>query len=55
MYLHRSAGSYGRPLAELATASTPTVEYLNRLSDLLFILSRVANTDSHGGTGETAG
>ena len=29
-----------------------TVKYLNRLSDLLFILSRVANTDSHGGTGD---
>jgi cob(I)alamin adenosyltransferase len=29
-----------------------TVKHLNRLSDLLFILSRVANTDSHGGTGD---
>jgi cob(I)alamin adenosyltransferase len=29
-----------------------TVKYLNRLSDLLFILSRVASTDSHGGTGD---
>ncbi|MDT5024785.1 MAG: cob(I)alamin adenosyltransferase [Micromonosporaceae bacterium] len=29
-----------------------TVTYLNRLSDLLFILSRVASTDSHGGTGD---
>jgi cob(I)alamin adenosyltransferase len=27
-----------------------TVKYLNRLSDLLFILSRVASTDSHSGT-----
>ena len=29
-----------------------TVKHLNRLSDLLFILSRVASTDSHGGTGD---
>lgn len=29
-----------------------TVKYFNRLSDLLFILSRVASTDSHGGTGD---
>jgi cob(I)alamin adenosyltransferase len=28
------------------------VTYLNRLSDLLFILARVANTDSHGGDGD---
>jgi cob(I)alamin adenosyltransferase len=28
------------------------VTYLNRLSDLLFILARVANTDSHGGQGD---
>jgi hypothetical protein len=28
------------------------VRYLNHLSDLLFILSRVASTDSHGGTGD---
>jgi hypothetical protein len=28
------------------------VKYLNRLSDLLFILSRVADTDSHGGAGD---
>ncbi len=27
-----------------------TAKYLNRLSDLLFILFRVASTDSHGGT-----
>ena len=32
-------GDSGNPL---------TVTYLNRLSDLLFILSRVASTDSHG-------
>jgi cob(I)alamin adenosyltransferase len=29
-----------------------TAKYLNRLSDLLFMLSRVASTDSHGGTGD---
>jgi hypothetical protein len=29
-----------------------TVKYLNGLSDLLFILSRAASTDSHGGTGD---
>ena len=29
-----------------------TATYLNRLSDLLFILSRVANTEEHGGPGD---
>jgi cob(I)alamin adenosyltransferase len=29
-----------------------TVRYLNRLSDLLFILSRVANTEAAGGAGD---
>jgi cob(I)alamin adenosyltransferase len=29
-----------------------TAKYLNRLSDLLFILARVANTIAHGGAGD---
>jgi cob(I)alamin adenosyltransferase len=29
-----------------------TARYLNRLSDLLFILARAANTPAHGGTGD---
>jgi cob(I)alamin adenosyltransferase len=29
-----------------------TAKYLNRLSDLLFILSRIANLPEHGGTGD---
>jgi cob(I)alamin adenosyltransferase len=29
-----------------------TATYLNRLSDLLFILSRVANLPAHGGAGD---
>ena len=34
-------------------AVTPeTVRYLNRLSDLLFILGRVANLPEHGGGGD---
>ena len=37
---------YGDGISPLA------VKYLNRLSDLLFILARVANTDSHGGDGD---
>jgi hypothetical protein len=34
------------------SVNPPTVKYLDRLLDLLFILSRVASTDSHGGTGD---
>ncbi len=37
---------YGEGINPLA------VTYLNRLSDLLFVLARVANTDSHGGEGD---
>jgi cob(I)alamin adenosyltransferase len=35
-----------------ATMSELTATYLNRLSDLLFILSRVANLPAHGGAGD---
>jgi len=34
------------------TMNVLTAKYLNRLSDLLFILSRVANLPDHGGTGD---
>ena len=34
------------------TMSTLTATYLNRLSDLLFIVSRVANLPAHGGAGD---
>jgi cob(I)alamin adenosyltransferase len=40
-------------LAVHAESMNPlTVRYLNRLSDLLFILSRVANTEAAGGAGD---
>ena len=29
-----------------------TATYLNRLSDLLFILARTANSEANGGTGD---
>ena len=34
------------------TMNPLTAQYLNRLSDLLFILSRVANLAEHGGSGD---
>lgn len=34
------------------TMNTLTAHYLNRLSDLLFILSRVANAPANGGSGD---
>jgi len=40
-------------IAEHGDTMNPlAAKYLNRLSDLLFILARVANTDSHGGDGD---
>jgi len=40
-------------LAEYADSMNPlTATYLNRLSDLLFILARVANTSANGGRGD---
>jgi cob(I)alamin adenosyltransferase len=34
------------------TMNPLTAQYLNRLSDLLFILGRVANLPEHGGSGD---
>jgi cob(I)alamin adenosyltransferase len=34
------------------TVNVLTARYLNRLSDLLFVLARVANTEDHGGAGD---
>ena len=50
---HRAERSTRSALDEHGDSVDPlTVKYLNRLSELLFILFRVASTDSHGGTGD---
>jgi len=59
-YLHvartvvrRAERSTWAALAEHGGSMSPlTATYLNRLSDLLFILSRVANLPAHGGAGD---
>lgn len=38
--------------AERDRTSAETARYLNRLSDLLFVLGRVANTEAYGGDGD---
>ncbi len=38
--------------ARPAETNPETITYLNRLSDLLFVLARVANTPAHGGGGD---
>ncbi|MBW8806933.1 MAG: ATP:cob(I)alamin adenosyltransferase [Catenulispora sp. 13_1_20CM_3_70_7] len=49
----RAERSAWAAVAEYGDGINPlAVKYLNRLSDLLFILARVANTDSHGGEGD---
>ncbi len=51
--VRRAERSTWAALAEHAESMNPlTAHYLNRLSDLLFILSRVANLPSSGGTGD---
>ncbi len=51
--VRRAERSTWAALAEHEDAmSALTATYLNRLSDLLFILSRVANTPAHGGAGD---
>lgn len=51
--VRRAERSTWSALAEHADSmSQLTATYLNRLSDLLFILSRVANLPAHGGAGD---
>jgi len=51
--VRRAERSAWAAVEEYGDAINPlAVKYLNRLSDLLFILARVANTDSHGGDGD---
>ena len=51
--VRRAERSTWAALAEHGDSMSPlTATYLNRLSDLLFILSRVANRVEHGGAGD---
>jgi cob(I)alamin adenosyltransferase len=51
--VRRAERSTWAALAEHGDSMSPlTATYLNRLSDLLFILSRVANHTEHGGAGD---
>lgn len=50
--VRRAERSTWAALAEHDDMSPLTATYLNRLSDLLFILSRVANLPTHGGSGD---
>ena len=51
--VRRAERSTWAALAEHADSMNPvTARYLNRLSDLLFILARVANTPAAGGAGD---
>jgi cob(I)alamin adenosyltransferase len=51
--VRRAERSTWAALAEHADSMNPlTATYLNRLSDLLFILARVANLQQHGGAGD---
>ncbi len=50
--VRRAERSTWAALAEHDDMSLLTATYLNRLSDLLFILSRVANLPAHGGSGD---
>lgn len=50
--VRRAERSSWAALAEHDDMSPLTTTYLNRLSDLLFILSRVANLPAHGGSGD---
>lgn len=50
--VRRAERSTWAALAEHDDMSPLTATYLNRLSDLLFILSRVANLPAHGGSGD---
>jgi cob(I)alamin adenosyltransferase len=51
--VRRAERSTWAALAEHGDSMSPlTATYLNRLSDLLFILSRVANLPAHGGAGD---
>jgi cob(I)alamin adenosyltransferase len=51
--VRRAERSTWAALAEHGESMSPlTATYLNRLSDLLFILSRTANLTAHGGAGD---
>jgi cob(I)alamin adenosyltransferase len=51
--VRRAERSTWAALSEHSAEMSPlTATYLNRLSDLLFILSRIANSRAHGGAGD---